>query len=181
MVPMQSFWFCFAGFPMHSDCKSEPVNIVDSEGYIHSPNYPNEYPPDRLCVWRLGDQDRRRLRITIQSLGLTPTDYATECRDYLGIYELTRGDPVTDIHCQSLEKPHTVVVKSGLVDILFESRERPQGKTPGEGFLIKYEGTGNANNFSLLHLGPWICYFNKAQGWVALTLLKQIIAFIHTR
>ena len=42
---------------MHSDCKSEPVNIVDSEGYIHSPNYPNEYPPDRLCVWRLGVDD----------------------------------------------------------------------------------------------------------------------------
>lgn len=126
---------------MHSDCHSEPVHIVDSKGYIHSPNFPNEYPPDRLCVWRLGDQTRRRLRITIQKLSLSPTDYPTECRDYLGIYELTRGDPVTDIHCHSIENALSVVVESGLVDILFESRERPSDKTPGKGFLIKYEGT----------------------------------------
>lgn len=116
------------------------MSIVDSEGYIHSPNYPRQYPADKLCVWRLGDQARRRLRITIQSLLLTPTSYPTECRDYLGIYELTRGDPVADIHCHSLDAPHSVIVESGLVDILFESRERPTDKTPGQGFLIKYEG-----------------------------------------
>ena len=151
-----------AGFPTHSDCQSEPVSIIDSKGYIHSPNFPNEYPPDKLCVWRLGDQSRRRLRITIQKLSLTPTDYVTECRDYLGIYELTRGDPVTDIHCHSLDSALSVVVESGLVDILFESRERPDDKTPGKGFLIYYEGMINK---LIIFLCLWdlgsVCYLNS--------------------
>ncbi len=113
---------------------------MDTKGYIHSPNFPHAYSPDRLCVWRLGDQMRRKLNITIVKLSLTPTDYPTECRDYLGIYELTRGDPVTVIHCQTLNDSLVVVVQSGLVDILFESRERPADRKPGDGFLIKYEG-----------------------------------------
>lgn len=65
------------------------VNTCNRElggsGEVSSPAYPDNYPPDQLCVWKLTAQKYHTIVIDIIDIDI---EYTTDCKfDRLGIYD----------------------------------------------------------------------------------------------
>ncbi|KAI8501163.1 Cytochrome P450 4f11 [Branchiostoma belcheri] len=67
-----------------SDCGGERSGEV---GTILSPNYPQNYPAGKLCVWRITTGIGRTIKITFNKF------HTMGCKDYVGVYE-TKGESV---------------------------------------------------------------------------------------
>ena len=55
--------------------------LKNTTGYITSPNYPNNYPPNMNCVWKITVSHDKRVRFSFKSMDI---EYTSGCyRDYV--------------------------------------------------------------------------------------------------
>ena len=64
-----------------SECNGSSLLVRNTHGYISSPGYPNRYPPDSDCRWRLKAPVGNHIIITIQDINLE-WDNNRECNNY---------------------------------------------------------------------------------------------------
>ncbi|XP_075068011.1 cubilin [Mixophyes fleayi] len=101
------------GFRLTYDASAEECggDINGDRGTLSSPNYPNLYPHNRVCEWRITVPEGRRVTLTINDLQLQADqncDY-----DYMAVYNgFHKQSPLLDKLCGSLA-PDTVVRSSG--------------------------------------------------------------------
>ena len=67
------------------ECNRSTLVLSDTHGYITSPGYPNRYPPNTDCVWRLKAPVGNHIIITIQDDIRLERNNPCSNRDYLYI------------------------------------------------------------------------------------------------
>ena len=73
---LKAMWSVFV------ECSRSRLVLSDTHGNISSPGYPNRYPPNSDCVWRLKAPVGNHFIITIQDIDLE-WDNNRECGSYL--------------------------------------------------------------------------------------------------
>ncbi|KAM5158320.1 cubilin [Mantella aurantiaca] len=90
------------------ECGGEIDGIT---GSLNSPNYPNLYPHDRVCEWRITVPEGRRVTLTIHNLQLQ--DQQNCDYDYVAVYNgYQNQSPLLDQLCGNIA-PDTVIRSSG--------------------------------------------------------------------
>eukprot|EP00794_Sanderia_malayensis_P005497 gene5497-6182_t len=97
------------------------TNVHGQRGIIQSPNYPNKYPADTLCTWKvstpfkIGNIQLRFLKFHIQG-------YAPHCKkDYLLIKD---ANQVTVGRFCGANVPNELLIKGNSLTIIFKSNKR---------------------------------------------------------
>ncbi|XP_073446306.1 ovochymase-2-like [Dendrobates tinctorius] len=68
---------------------------VEETGVIKSPNWPNNYAPNQLCVWHLQVPEGKKLIINFTHFDLEDVDIITrQCYDYVAVYEESSGKAI---------------------------------------------------------------------------------------
>ncbi|KAM4028087.1 cubilin isoform 1-T1 [Anomaloglossus baeobatrachus] len=101
------------GFRLHYEASAEECggDINGITGAIHSPNYPNLYPHNRACEWRITVPEGRRVTLTIHDLQLQ--DHQSCSEDYVAVYNGYRHQsPLLEKLCGNLA-PDTIIRSSG--------------------------------------------------------------------
>ncbi|XP_056413289.1 ovochymase-2-like [Hyla sarda] len=66
--------------------------FTEESGVIKSPNWPNNYAPNKLCVWHLQVPEGKQLIINFTHFDLEDTDIISkQCYDYVAAYEESSG------------------------------------------------------------------------------------------
>ncbi|KAM3937400.1 ovochymase-2-like [Leptodactylus fuscus] len=67
---------------------------TEENGVIKSPNWPNNYPPNRLCVWHLQVPEGKQIILNFTHFDLEDSDIISNlCYDYVAAYEDSSGGP----------------------------------------------------------------------------------------
>ncbi|XP_077347020.1 cubilin isoform X1 [Lithobates pipiens] len=101
------------GFRLQYEASLEECggDIDGSTGALSSPNYPNLYPHDRVCDWRIRVPEGRRVTLTFHDLQLQ--DQQNCDYDYVAVYNGYRTQsPLLDKFCGNVA-PDTVIRSSG--------------------------------------------------------------------
>ncbi|EDO39794.1 predicted protein [Nematostella vectensis] len=120
----------YVDFRWFSACQQ---NLTSPSGTFVSPRYPNPYPNNIDCVWRIiGDpSDVIRLRILAFDLQLS-----TSCtKDSLTIIDGVAGHPQTTGRYCGTFAPSLIQSTSSVVTLIFKSG----GVNSGQGFKISYK------------------------------------------
>lgn len=115
---------CHNGFTLHDnghDCKEGgcKYEVKAPKGEIFSPNYPDNYPPKKDCVWHFSTTPGHRIRLVFSLFDVEPHQ---ECAyDHIVLYD---GDS-TDSHtlgrfCGS-KLPHPISATSNELYMVFKS------------------------------------------------------------
>nr|CAI5851425.1 unnamed protein product [Callosobruchus analis] len=71
---------------------------VDSEGHLESPNYPEEYQPNKECIWKITVPENHQVALKFQSFDIENHDSCVY--DYLEIRDgLTPDSPILKVFC----------------------------------------------------------------------------------
>ncbi|XP_069815839.1 cubilin [Dendropsophus ebraccatus] len=101
------------GFRLHYEASTEECggDINGITGKINSPNYPNLYPHNRVCEWRITVPEGRRVTLTIHDLQLQEHQ---DCNyDYVAVYNGYQSrSPLLEKLCGNIA-PDTTVRSSG--------------------------------------------------------------------
>ncbi|XP_013797015.2 cubilin [Apteryx mantelli] len=101
------------GFRLHFDSSAEECggDLTAPVGTFTSPNYPNLYPHNRVCEWRITVEEGRRVTLTINDM---KTEERWRCSsDYVAIYNgLRQNSPRLAKLCGE-RNPGTQVKSSG--------------------------------------------------------------------
>ncbi|CAG9818509.1 unnamed protein product [Phaedon cochleariae] len=93
--------------------------LIDSVGHLESPNYPEEYQPNKECVWRLAVPENYQVALQFQSFDLENHDGCIY--DYVEIRDGQKFDsPVIAIQCGH-KLPADVISSSNSMLIKFAS------------------------------------------------------------
>ncbi|XP_048590312.1 uncharacterized protein LOC5511434 isoform X2 [Nematostella vectensis] len=114
-------------------------NLTSPSGTFVSPRYPNPYPNNIDCVWRIirDPSDVIRLRILAFDLQLS-----TSCtKDSLTIIDGVAGHPQTTGRYCGTFAPSLIQSTSSVVTLIFKSG----GVNSGQGFKISYKAINNAS------------------------------------
>lgn len=104
-------------FSLATDCKKE---LHDLRGAIESPNYPNPYPNNAQCEWKIVPPMGNRVFMEFSNLDLESSGGSRCTFDKVTIEERDSSDVVirSDSYCQNIPKPinttNTVIVKYAL-------------------------------------------------------------------
>ena len=60
-------------------------DFIAESGYFASPGYPNSYPQNAECIWRLGGWPGNQITLTFETFGLETSDNCN--RDYVEVHE----------------------------------------------------------------------------------------------
>ncbi|XP_072010324.1 cubilin [Engystomops pustulosus] len=101
------------GFRLHYEASIEECggDINGVTGTILSPNYPNFYPHNRVCEWRITVPEGRRVTLTIDDLRIQ--DHQDCNNDYVAVYNGYRNQsPLLEKLC-GYEAPSAAIQSSG--------------------------------------------------------------------
>ncbi|NXD11879.1 CUBN protein, partial [Nothocercus nigrocapillus] len=101
------------GFRLHFDSSSEECggDFNAPVGTFTSPNYPNLYPHNRVCEWRITVEEGRRVTLTINDM---KTEEHWRCSsDYVAVYNGLRPDSPQLAKLCGERNPGTQVKSSG--------------------------------------------------------------------
>ncbi|XP_054719095.1 cubilin-like [Uloborus diversus] len=88
------------------------VTITDERTVIHSPNYPDDYPPDALCVYTITRLDRSMCQVQVEFLDFDLEEVPSCTSDFFQLQK--NGDRL----CGVRRPPPTVISFEGDSDIL---------------------------------------------------------------
>ncbi|XP_066256660.1 protein tolkin [Euwallacea similis] len=72
--------------------------FIDSEGHLESPNYPEEYQPNKECIWRITVPENFQVALKFQSFDVENHDNCVY--DYVEIRNgITVDSPIIKVHC----------------------------------------------------------------------------------
>ncbi|CAH1176432.1 unnamed protein product [Phaedon cochleariae] len=72
--------------------------FIDSEGHLESPNYPEEYQPNKECIWRITVPENHQVALRFQSFDIENHDSCVY--DYVEIRDgVTLTSPIIKVHC----------------------------------------------------------------------------------
>ncbi|CAH2008152.1 unnamed protein product [Acanthoscelides obtectus] len=84
--------------------------IVDTEGHLESPNFPEEYQPNKECIWKITVPDENQVALKFQSFDVENHDSCVY--DYVEIRDgLTPDSPILKVFCGHKIPPD--VISSG--------------------------------------------------------------------
>ncbi|NXG41986.1 CUBN protein, partial [Psilopogon haemacephalus] len=144
------------GFRLRFDASAEECggDLTGPAGTFTSPNYPNHYPHNRVCEWRIAVAAGRRVTLTFHHL---QTEQRWSCSaDYVAVYNgLRQNSPRLAKLCGEVD-PGTEVKSSGntmkvilVTDMSHASRGFSASYTSGEEAVCGGTLMGNAGgNFS---------------------------------
>ncbi|XP_077124414.1 cubilin [Ranitomeya variabilis] len=101
------------GFRLHYEASVEECGgyINGITGTLNSPNYPNLYPHNRVCEWRITVPEGKRVTLTIHDLQLQ--DHQSCTNDYVAVYNGYRHQsPLLAKLCGNIA-PDTIIRSSG--------------------------------------------------------------------
>lgn len=135
------FCSCPPEYFLHEDQKKCGVNcsgnvFTELSGEIASPNYPNPYPENSRCDYRVVLEPGYRVVLTIRSqdFDTEPGDVEGNCPDAL---MFSAGDQQFGPYCgRGYTGPPEIKTKSNIFDIIFQTDETTQGR----GWKISYFG-----------------------------------------
>ncbi|XP_069834413.1 ovochymase-2-like [Dendropsophus ebraccatus] len=68
---------------------------TEESGVIKSPNWPNNYAPNKLCVWHLQVPEGKKIILTFTHFDLEDVDITSKlCYDYVAAYEESSGQTI---------------------------------------------------------------------------------------
>ncbi|XP_044133614.1 cubilin-like [Bufo gargarizans] len=68
---------------------------TEESGVIKSPNWPNNYAPNRLCVWHIQVPEGKNIVVNFTHFDLEDTDLISKlCYDYVAAYEESSGQAI---------------------------------------------------------------------------------------
>ncbi|XP_003223793.2 complement C1s subcomponent [Anolis carolinensis] len=135
------FCSCPAEYFLHEDQKTCGVNcsgnvFTELSGEITSPNYPEAYPENSHCDYRVALEPGYRVVLTIrkEDFDLEPASLEGKCSDDLRI---SAGNKHFGPYCGSMfTGPPEIKTRSNIVDIIFHTDNAVQGK----GWKLRYFG-----------------------------------------
>ncbi|KAJ8980749.1 hypothetical protein NQ317_013754 [Molorchus minor] len=72
--------------------------MIDSEGHLESPNYPEEYQANKECIWRITVAENHQIALRFQSFDIENHDGCVY--DYIEIRDgLTLDSPILKVYC----------------------------------------------------------------------------------
>ncbi|XP_042308806.1 complement C1s subcomponent isoform X2 [Sceloporus undulatus] len=135
------FCSCPAEYFLHEDQKTCGVNctgnmFTELSGEITSPNYPDLYPENSQCDYRVSLEPGYRVVLTIgkKDFDVEPAGLEGNCHDALRILA---GDEHFGPYCGNIfTGPPEIKTRSNIVDIFFQTDHAMQGK----GWKLRYFG-----------------------------------------
>nr|DBA25188.1 TPA: hypothetical protein GDO54_012746 [Pyxicephalus adspersus] len=118
------------------ECGGERNGI---RGTLSSPNYPNLYPHDRNCEWRITVPEGRRVTLTLHDLQVQ--DQPNCIHDYVAVYNgYQNQSPLLDKLCGNID-PNKVIKSSGnTMRVLFNT----DGSVSSGGFQAEFTSEEDA-------------------------------------
>ncbi|XP_030055456.1 cubilin isoform X1 [Microcaecilia unicolor] len=108
-------------------------------GTFNSPNYPNLYPHNRVCEWRITVQDGRRVTLTINDLRIQ--EHQSCVNDYVAIYNGFRlRSPSLQKLCGNVDPGIEVKSSGNMMKVIFVS----DGSVSNGGFSATYTSSEDA-------------------------------------
>ncbi|KAH8296515.1 hypothetical protein KR054_007352 [Drosophila jambulina] len=92
-------------------------NITSTYGSLASPNYPDSYPSNVECVWRVKTRPGNALEVNFEALDIVHSEHCNE--DYLELRSGVLG-PLLGLYC-SKEKPDSPLIVTSELWIKFRS------------------------------------------------------------
>ncbi|XP_070536661.1 cubilin-like [Ptychodera flava] len=111
-------------------------DLVASTGVITTPNYPDNYDPNRECIWTVTAPTGIQIMVNISDIDM---EYHAECKyDYLEIRNgAYQSSPLIGKFCGSEAVPQVFPSHSNRLYIKFKS----DASLSGRGFRIEYDAT----------------------------------------
>ncbi|XP_029444624.1 cubilin [Rhinatrema bivittatum] len=129
------------GFRLQFNSSTEECggDLNAATGTLRSPNFPNLYPHNRVCEWRITVQEGRRVTLTINDLRIQ--EHQSCDYDYVAIYNGVRlSSPSLQKLCGNVD-PGTQVKSSGnMMKVIFVS----DGLVSNGGFSATYTSSEDA-------------------------------------
>ncbi|XP_050312817.1 tolloid-like protein 1 [Anthonomus grandis grandis] len=86
------------GFTANYEAICGGAFYIDSEGHLESPNYPEEYQPNKECIWRITVPENYQVALKFQSFDVENHDNCVY--DYLEIRNgINLDSPIIKVHC----------------------------------------------------------------------------------
>ncbi|XP_005016825.3 complement C1s subcomponent [Anas platyrhynchos] len=133
------FCTCPPEYFLYEDMKTCGVNcsgnvFTELSGEIASPNYPNQYPENSRCDYRVALRPGYFVALTIRSedFDVEPADSEGSCRDS---FTLVSGEKRFGPYCGSkFPGPSEIKTRNNILDIIFQTDQAVQHK----GWKIRY-------------------------------------------
>ena len=74
-------------------------DLISEEGRFASPGYPNNYPPNAECIWRLGGAPGNKVRVTFLWYDIVDSEGCNQ--DYVEIHENSEEGNILGHYCGS--------------------------------------------------------------------------------
>nr|XP_023021404.1 tolloid-like protein 2 [Leptinotarsa decemlineata] len=88
--------------------------FIDTEGHLESPNYPEEYQPNKECIWRLTVPKNHQVALRFQSFDVENHDSCVY--DYVEIRDgLTLDSPIIKVHCGHKVPPDVISTSNNML------------------------------------------------------------------
>ncbi|KAL1489387.1 hypothetical protein ABEB36_014292 [Hypothenemus hampei] len=93
--------------------------FITTEGHLESPNYPEDYQPNKECIWRITVPENHQVALKFQSFDVENHDNCVY--DYVEIRNgITLDSPIIKVHCGQ-KVPADVISKSNKMLLKFVS------------------------------------------------------------
>ncbi|XP_030767675.1 tolloid-like protein 2 [Sitophilus oryzae] len=86
------------GFIINYEAMCGGEFFIDTEGHLESPNYPEEYQPNKECIWRITVPENYQVALKFQSFDVENHDNCVY--DYVEIRDgITFDSPIIKVYC----------------------------------------------------------------------------------
>ncbi|KAG9476560.1 hypothetical protein GDO78_003221 [Eleutherodactylus coqui] len=129
------------GFRLHYEASAEACggDINGVTETLSSPNYPNLYPHDRVCEWRITVPEGKRVMLTIKDLQLQ--DHQDCNNDYVAVYNGYRSQsPLLEKLCGTVAPGVTISSSGNTMRVLFIT----DGSVSSRGFRATFTSMEDA-------------------------------------
>ncbi|XP_066440814.1 cubilin [Eleutherodactylus coqui] len=129
------------GFRLHYEASAEACggDINGVTETLSSPNYPNLYPHDRVCEWRITVPEGKRVTLTIKDLHLQ--DHQDCNNDYVAVYNGYRSQsPLLEKLCGTVAPGVTISSSGNTMRVLFIT----DGSVSSRGFRATFTSMEDA-------------------------------------
>ncbi|XP_072401831.1 protein tolkin-like [Diabrotica undecimpunctata] len=93
--------------------------VIETEGHLESPNYPEDYQPNKECIWKITVPKNHQVALRFQSFDVENHDSCVY--DYVEIRDgLTPDSPILKVHCGP-KVPPDVIASSNQMFVKFVS------------------------------------------------------------
>lgn len=128
---------CHNGFTLHEnghDCKEGgcKFEITAPNGQIMSPNYPDNYPPQKDCIWHFTTTPGHRIKLVFSVFDI---ESHQECAyDHIAIYDGNSPDSMTLGKFCGAKTPHSISSTTNEMYMIFNS----DGSVQRKGFFASH-------------------------------------------